>query len=65
MPSQPACAADALDGRGEGFVEHRVVGDIQLLVRQLVEDQPRQLAFAAVDEGVEQRIAAGTLTSSR
>ena len=58
MPLEPQRRADALHRRGEGLVEHGVVGDVQLLVRQFVEDQARQFAFGAVDEGVEQRVAA-------
>ncbi len=58
MLLQPQPRADAFHRGGEGLVEHGVVGDIELLVRQFVKDQARQFAFGAVDEGVEQRVAA-------
>ena len=59
MGGQPAGTADALHRRGEGFVERGVALHINHLVRQLVDDQPGQLAFRVSDEGVEQRVAPG------
>jgi hypothetical protein len=54
---QPALAAHALHRGGKALVEGGVVGRIGHLVRQFVEDQPRQVALGPADEGVEQRVA--------
>ena len=53
---QPAAQPLALRGLGEGLVEGAVVADVDHLVRQLVENQAGELAVAAVDEGVEDRV---------
>ncbi|MNT46712.1 hypothetical protein D3C72_1833790 [compost metagenome] len=53
---QPALHARGFHGGGKGLVEGGVVAHVDHLVRQFVEDQPRQLALRQVDEGIEQRV---------
>mmetsp|Transcript_6285 Transcript_6285/g.25385 ORF Transcript_6285/g.25385 Transcript_6285/m.25385 type:complete len:445 (-) Transcript_6285:2581-3915(-) len=54
---QPLPRADQLHRAGIGLVEAGVVGHIDALVGQLVEEHGGQLALGVADEGIQQRVA--------
>ena len=53
---QPACDALLFDGHGKRLVERRVVLHVDDLVRELVEDEARELRFAIADERRQHRV---------
>ena len=56
MAGEPAFYALALYRCRKRFVERRVAADEDDLVRELVEQQRRELPFGTADEGVQQRV---------
>jgi hypothetical protein len=50
---EPAAGGVAGDGGGEGFVEVGVVGEVEALVGEFVEEEFGEVTRGEVDEGVE------------